>query len=107
VPDSIIAQLGIDKRDSLYVIYFDPSVAPPMRRAAAEYAHAPVKVIGPSDIPANINKTTLQQCAFLMKRDASVVMVDHMRRIRGQYDGSSRDDIDRLLVEIDIILKNY
>ena len=107
VPDSIIAQLGIDKRDSLYVIYFDPSVAPPMRRAAAEYADASVRLIGPSDIPANINKTTLQQCAFLMKPGASLVMLDHMRRIRGQYDGSSRDDVDRLLVEIDIILKNY
>jgi hypothetical protein len=107
VPDSIIAQLGIDKRDSLYVIYFDPSIAPPMRRAAAEYADASVKLIGPSDIPADINKRTLQQCALLMKPEASVVLLDHLRRIRGQYNGSSRDDVDRLLVEIDIILKNY
>jgi hypothetical protein len=107
VPDSVCAQLGIDRTDSLYVIYFDPALKIPMRRVSVEYAHASVRLVTPSEIPGDLERTTLQRCAFLMKPPASVVLVDHMNRLRGQYNGSQRDEVDRLLVEIDIILKNY
>lgn len=107
VPDSITAQLGIDSRDSLYVIYFDRALQVPMRRVSVEYAEPSVRIITPSDIPDGIDPTSLQQCALLMKPGTSIVLLDRTNRIRGQYDGSSREEVDRLLVEIDIILKNY
>jgi hypothetical protein len=39
--------------------------------------------------------------------EASVALVDHKNRIRGYYDGKDRDEVDRLIVEMKIILKQY
>lgn len=107
VPDSIADNLRIDSRDSLYVVWFNPADSVPMKRVSVEYAHAPVRLIHPATLHDGTDVNVLQRCVLLMKAPASVVMIDHRRRIRGYYDGSDRDDIDRLLVEIDIILKNY
>jgi hypothetical protein len=42
-----------------------------------------------------------------MSGDTSVALVDHKNRIRGYYDGIDRDEADRLIVEMKIILKQY
>lgn len=34
------------------------------------------------------------------------ILVDGQKRIRGYYDGTDREDVDRLMMEIDILLKN-
>lgn len=107
VPDSIADQLDMDNRDSLYVIWFDPAVDMAMRRVSVEYAHAPVRLIPAATLQIRADLNVLQRCVLLMKPPASVVMVDHRKRVRGYYDGGDRDEVDRLLVEIDIILKNY
>lgn len=49
----------------------------------------------------------LQECFFLMEHKKNAVLVDTRQRIRGYYDLSSREEIDRLAVEIKIILKKY
>lgn len=107
VPDSIADQLKIDNRDSLYVIGFDRKVDTALKRVSTEFAHAPVRLLPPVTFHDRSDLNVLQRCVLLMKPPASIVMVDHNRRIRGYYDASDRDEVDRLLVEIDIILKNY
>lgn len=45
-------------------------------------------------------------CHFLLDEKRSVVLVDGSRHIRGQYEASQKD-LERLAVEVKILLKNY
>lgn len=46
-------------------------------------------------------------CIFAMKEPKDIVLVDNHGLIRGQYESTDRDEIDRLKTEITIILKRY
>lgn len=107
IADTVMAALPLNKRDSLFVFYFDPAVRPAMERIPSELRDAPIHVISASEIPPTFDKTLLRECILLMHRDTSVALVDHRNRIRGYYKGSDRDEIDRLIVEMKIILKQY
>ncbi len=62
---------------------------------------------------------SLARCGFLLpvqdgdgsKADfihsEKVILVDEQKRIRGYYDGTDREDIDRLITEINILLGSY
>lgn len=46
-------------------------------------------------------------CALALKEPWTVVMIDSMRQIRGYYAPSTREEFDRLKMEMDILLKRY
>lgn len=107
VPDSVIRNLHLKKTDSLYVLYFDPSLNTPMNRIAVEFKWSPVTVVAPSSFAGGLDIEKLKECVLLMQPPASVTLLDHKNRIRGYYDGSDRDEVDRMIVEMKIILKQY
>jgi hypothetical protein len=107
VADSVFSSLTGNQRDSLYVFYFDHSLNSAIRRVSVEFKGASVKPVAASDLPENTDLRVLRECVLLMGRDTSVALVDHRNRIRGYYNGSDRDEVDRLIVEIKIILKEY
>lgn len=106
-PDSLIDILNPKTQDSLYVLYFDPSINTAMKRIATEARWLSVRIVDPGSFPRGTDLGTIKECVLLMKPPATVALVDHNNRIRGYYDGSDRDEVDRLLVEIQIILKQY
>ena len=107
VADSVIVGLQGNGRDSLYVFYFDPGLNTAMKRISVEFAAGSVRVVGPGDLAAKTDHRIFRECVLLMDASASVALVDHKRRIRGYYDGADRDEVDRLIVEMKIILKQY
>ena len=46
-------------------------------------------------------------CGLLLQSSLDLVLVDAKKRIRGQYNSNDRDEMDRLMTELDIILKRY
>jgi len=46
-------------------------------------------------------------CIFLLKKPYDVVLIDRRGLIRGQFVSDNREEIDRLITEVDIILKKY
>ena len=46
-------------------------------------------------------------CALRIREPWSVVLIDNQGRIRGYYDGSRRDEMDRLDLELSILLRKY
>ena len=107
VPDSVMTKLVANGSDSLYVLYFNGPAAGAMKRVATEFSGESLAIAAVSDhIPAE-EISFLKQCILLMGNDVSVALVDHRRRIRGYYDADDRDEVDRLVVEIKIILKKY
>lgn len=107
IPDSLVSDLNFQDRDSVYVFYFDPSLTTPMNRISVEFKWASVKVVTPSDFHGRTDLRSINDCVLLIPPEASVALVDHKNRIRGYYDGTDRDEVDRLIVEIKIILKQY
>lgn len=108
IPDSLTAFFEVNNADSLYVIYFEPGLSVPMKRVTVEIGEASIKVIPPSVFTLlKTDVRVLKECILLVKSPHSIVLLDNRKRIRGYYDGSDRDEIDRLIVEIKIILKQY
>ena len=68
---------------------------------------APLRTVSPADLPKNTDVQVLRECVLLMPSETSLTLVDHRNRIRGYYDGSDLDEVDRLIVEIKVILKEY
>lgn len=50
---------------------------------------------------------TLFACDLLLQPPWKMVLIDDQRRIRGYYDPEDREEIDRLTVELKILLKQY
>lgn len=107
IPDSVIVSLNLNRKDSVHVFYFDPSLDVPMNRILVEFEGDPVGLVRPSGFSTAVNPVFLRDCILLAKPDSSIVLTDHRNRIRGYYDGTDRDEVDRLIVEIKIILKQY
>lgn len=106
IPDSVGDQLSISQ-DSLSVIFFgemERESNNQYKRVEDETLGDPVHVIRLSD---NARFTYWQHCVFFLKDSLDVVTVDKNGIIRGQYVSADREDIDRLLTEITIILKKY
>lgn len=56
--------------------------------------------------PAN-EKENFKSCVLFMRSPWNAVLVDKQRRIRGYYKLGNRDEMDRLEVELKILLKKY
>ncbi|MGC3947651.1 MAG: hypothetical protein QM762_24635 [Chryseolinea sp.] len=54
-----------------------------------------------------MDQESLRRCVFFLDSVKDVVMLDHRGAIRGQYTAADRDEMDRMLTEITIILKKY
>lgn len=106
VADSLMVRLGVNDADSLCVFYFGSSLETAMNRVATEFRGQPVRRVAVPNA-GDLSEGFIRNCVFLMEEHTSVALVDHRNRIRGYYDGSDRDDIDRLIVEMKIILKKY
>jgi hypothetical protein len=106
IPDSIRQQLQIDKSKLTVVVLSDPKekFGSQAKRIEEEFSSDPVQITWWND--AN-SLAIMKQCVFLMDDQSTVVLLDQSGSIRGQYDGTSLDEADRLLVEMKILLKKY
>lgn len=107
VADSVISVLDPDQDDSVYVFNFDNSLDDMMNRISVEFRDDPVTVVNTADLPPTFDAGVLRECILLMNADTAVAMLDSRNRIRGYYDASDRDEVDRMIVEIKILLKKY
>jgi hypothetical protein len=48
-----------------------------------------------------------KNCVFIAKEKINIVLVDKQKQIRGYYTIGSREEMDRLIVEMKILLKKY
>lgn len=54
-----------------------------------------------------IPNTQLMSCALFMKKPWTTVLIDDQYRIRGYYAPVTREEMDRLIVELKILLRKY
>jgi hypothetical protein len=103
VPDSIIAKIDF-AQDTIALIYFDDiAKSKAMTRIKEAHESFPLNFI---EEPGKKNSFEMK-CIYLLKEPFDVVLVDKEGRIRGQFNSSDRDEMDRLRTELAIIFKNY
>ena len=107
VPDSITNALSFGN-DSLVLVIFgkpDKEGATQLMRIDEEFPEDRIqqKIITDADP----HFSSWKKCIFFLKEPFDVILVDRKGVIRGQYVSNDREEIDRLLTEIAIILKKY
>ena len=109
IPDSTYSFLRQGhENDSLLIILYEPHCkdlnASETQLSRLQESFPFVIGLGLTRISASAG---LSACNLVLKSSLDLVLVDAKRRIRGQYNSNDRDEIDRLMTELDIILKRY
>lgn len=105
IPDSIMSQLQ-DTAQLMVLKFgvFSGESANQMRRTTEEFSKDPVVV---SSMPVAGKYTYWKDCVFFLKEPFDLVLIDRMGVIRGQYNSAEREEVDRLITEVSILLKKY
>jgi hypothetical protein len=105
VSDSIIGSLT-EESFELLVINFGPQ-AKKLDRITESFPVEVVKVEVRALGMARERLERIKKCGFFLQSPNNAVLLDNQKKIRGYYDGTDRDELDRLEAEIKIILKKY
>lgn len=101
IPDSVMTRLSSHKRAALYVIYYTDEI---QSRITQEITYDEVAFINSKTLGVN---NSLKECVLLIPGDEDLVVVDSEGKIRGYYASDDREEVDRLLLEVEILLKKY
>jgi len=107
VSDSVLHQLNL-KEDSLVLVLFgepNEDAKIQINRIMDEISLDGIQMVRYPSLGAKVSQW--KKCVFLLKDPFDLVLVDKRGLIRGQYTSSDREEVDRLLMEITIILKKY
>jgi len=105
VPDSVMKATGW-KGETIALIIADNSsdVKKNLNHLSEEFGAADFQIILADESSTWDN---WYSCFFFLKKPWSAVLVDADRKIRGYYAPNSREETDRLIVEMKILLKQY
>ena len=106
IPVSIILQLPLDNKDLVLLKFGDQDTesANQLKRIEEQFGRDPVALLA---MPVAIKSDYWRRCVFFLKEPLDLVLIDRSGVIRGQYNSSVREEIDRLITELSIILKKY
>lgn len=106
IPDSITLQLPQENAD-LVILKFGESgtvSTNQLRRTEEQFNNDPVVLV----VMASTSRYDYwRHCIFFLKEPLDLVVVDRSGVIRGQYNSSEREEIDRLITELSILLMKY
>jgi hypothetical protein len=106
IADSVIHSLKAKSQAKLYLINFGNDQAV-NERLKTESKNDDIQILSANEIwTDHQNRQVIQSCVFLSP-SADLVLVDNEKRIRGTYVSTKLDEVDRVLLEIKIILKKY
>lgn len=103
VADSILQVIQEESRPILVAADTSAEVKRNLVRLKSELNNS-FSVVFPE---SNTRWASWLDCAFLLQKPWTAVLIDKQGQIRGYYSPASREEADRLLVEIRILLKQY
>ncbi len=109
IPDSVYAYLKHGhEMDSLSILFL-PALSPNLKASEAQLTRLDEFIQGTGSVAIKelMDSTDIIKCALVIEKPLDLVLIDGEKRIRGQYESTDRDDVDRLMTELDIILKRY
>lgn len=109
VPDSAYFALKQEhEADSLLIIFYE-GMADDLKASEAQLIRLNEYLQLDSGVGFRriSEKSKSVECTLLLNASLDLVLLDGKKRIRGQYNSNDRDEVDRLMTELDIILKRY
>jgi hypothetical protein len=101
LPDSILYSIGWKNAEATLIL-FSTMEKEGIMRLKERYSSTKLHIITMSE-----NDLKRLRCPFLLPDKFGSVLVDNKRQIRGYYQLTTREETDRLLVELSILLKEY
>ncbi len=102
IPTEIVDKF-ITKENGVSVVLMDSDLAV-LSRIFDQFSSDPVS-IKKIDASTTMLGKSLKTCVFLLHDPYDIVLFDKQGIVRGQYYSGDRDEIDRLILELSIILK--
>lgn len=114
VPDSVLTAINAAKKQA-WVAVFEPTEASKIELNRLKDIFRPEEftkseIIIQQGDPTGISERRYRRwtsCIFFVKKPYNAVLVDDQNRIRGYYAVDSREEMDRLILEMQILLKKY
>ncbi len=103
VTDSVLQRIGMGDARAAYVYFADVGTEKIFARVNERYKKDPVASLRLDPD----RESFFRKCIFLLEEPFNVVLVDSSGVIRGQYNSRERDEIDRLITEIAILIEKY
>lgn len=110
LPDSIQRGLGTGNQEANILVFFKPGLdfKKLKSRLEDEFGLEGIAILEFCNVPDDsLNCARLKKCVFLINDPWETVLIDRQGRIRGYYDLISREEQDRLRVELKVLLKRY
>lgn len=109
LPDSARRMMGEKDKKALVILFNDREVQPNVLAADLTDEMGPgVKIIFGETLSSSESVLARwKSCVFLLQPPWQTVLTDPEGRIRGFYDLRSREEVDRLRVELKILLEQY
>ncbi len=103
VADSVLQRIGMGENRVAYIYFGDEGAERLFARVDERYENDPVTStrLDPEE------NSFIRKCIFLLEEPFDVVLVDSNGVIRGQYNAHDRDEIDRLITEIAVLIEKY
>jgi hypothetical protein len=101
-PDTVLASMGVKERRLVLVVFEPERSRAGIERVQVEFSSGGFAFV---EVPESMRSSAA--CALILQPPSDLVVVDEKLLIRGQYDMNNRKEVDRLIVELKILLKQY
>lgn len=103
VADSVMRLLHSDVDADLYLLHFSQLSS----RMQQEINLNEVGMVDATRIWDTSQRAHLRKCILAVPKSEDLILVDKEGKIRGYYLSTDREEVDRLLMELEILLKKY
>jgi hypothetical protein len=101
VPDSVLSSMGWKGNEATLITFLKMEGEGKMR-LTERFEPNKLQVVTLTE-----SEGAKWKCAFLLSDKFNAVLVDQKKQIRGYYQVNTREEIDRLIVEVSILLNDY
>ncbi len=101
IADSVASEIGWQGNEATLISFAEiPSEG--LMRLKEDFEPSQLQIVS-----LNESEFARLRCVFLVSKKYNAVLMDSKKQIRGYYQLTTREEADRLLMEISILLKDY
>ncbi len=101
--DTTMSELRKGRPAELYLLNFSGELS---ARIKDELNYSELKIVNSEEFEP-LKNDRFRRCVLIIPAEEDLVIVDKQGRIRGYYTSSNREEVDRLFLEVRILLKKY
>ena len=106
IADSLYLSFGWKTHHTM-LVSFSPMADESRLRLNEKFKPTVLQIVNIEEDRYKNLETNLKQCIFLVPDEFNTVLVDDKKRIRGYFQLNNREETDRLIVELAILLQEY